>query len=46
MQVDSKRTKRAKARTLARKECRRLKRERACDGIPCVEGCPMVACRG
>lgn len=43
--TDKKRTKSAKLRTQRRKVERAQKRMRTCNGVPCVEGCPMVACK-
>lgn len=45
MRTNRKRSTRAKARTQRRKAERALKRERACNDMPCVEGCPKVACK-
>jgi hypothetical protein len=45
MLTDKKRSAKAKARTLRRKSERALKRERTCNGVACVEGCPRVACK-
>lgn len=43
--MDKKRTRKAKVRTQERKRLRAQKRVRSCNSIPCVEGCPMVACK-